>query len=600
VGTVQVFTKDRMLAIEAGTITSGTVDVDGNLILTRHDGSTYDAGKVYPIAATTDVSGLVELATSIETIAGTDDVRVVTPSGLAALTSTESRRGLIELATSVEGIAGTDISRAVTPKVLDDVLNNKAISPTTGVSFKGVVSSAWFFGLPTVTLTDGTILTNVHFTSDAQDMDIRAGDSVLVTRVGSTYYISGRDISTKLSWLPVWAAPIPAGTIGTYASHLLQDPAQEYSEQQTLTGFNTIMGNGYVLCTMSSTGIVSLEGLLTATSFVNGQIICTLPIAMRPAYDQVFTCANAGGNQTIYVCADDGTVRMGPIVGAGATSYFSLYNVVFRAAGYGTFVPISLVAGHSVWTAGPATTANTVSNQLPGCSPTRVSRIGYTIDLDGVILFEGLITTPAVVAAGTMADMSAYYPGALAGRHFPLWCLNVYMYCRISNAAGAGGFGKILNYGVAVGANYRISLSNLKDVPVPGPNTTGWLAPAGLSSWTAYDAPNTAWTVPGMLRTPDGLVFLKGLWGNGTTGVLMSFLPRRWRTRQRAISLIVATGATGRMDINTTQTPLSSNTNGGDGMGWIATYSGTATWWSWNGVSFAAGRRASENQEILR
>lgn len=44
--TVTGFTAERMQAIEDGTVTSGTVNDDGDLILTHHDGSTTNAGDV--------------------------------------------------------------------------------------------------------------------------------------------------------------------------------------------------------------------------------------------------------------------------------------------------------------------------------------------------------------------------------------------------------------------------------------------------------------------------------------------------------------------------------------------------------------------------
>lgn len=44
--TVTGLTKARMLAIEAESVVSGTVDDDGHLILTRHDDTTIDAGSV--------------------------------------------------------------------------------------------------------------------------------------------------------------------------------------------------------------------------------------------------------------------------------------------------------------------------------------------------------------------------------------------------------------------------------------------------------------------------------------------------------------------------------------------------------------------------
>ncbi|MBP8813921.1 MAG: phage tail protein [Laribacter sp.] len=65
--------------------------------------------------ATESVSGLVELATAAEVIAGTDDERAVTPAGLTARRATETLTGIVELATAAEVIAGTDDERAVTP-----------------------------------------------------------------------------------------------------------------------------------------------------------------------------------------------------------------------------------------------------------------------------------------------------------------------------------------------------------------------------------------------------------------------------------------------------------------------------------------------------
>lgn len=74
--------------------------------------------------------GIVELATSAETIAGTDALRAVTPAGLASLTALDSRRGLVELATSAETAAGTDNTRAVTPASL---LGRTATATRTGL-----------------------------------------------------------------------------------------------------------------------------------------------------------------------------------------------------------------------------------------------------------------------------------------------------------------------------------------------------------------------------------------------------------------------------------------------------------------------------------
>lgn len=78
------------------------------------NGATWETIGGQPAASTT-VAGIVELATTAETITGTDATRAVTPAGLAARTATEARAGIVELATTAEASAGTDTTRAVTP-----------------------------------------------------------------------------------------------------------------------------------------------------------------------------------------------------------------------------------------------------------------------------------------------------------------------------------------------------------------------------------------------------------------------------------------------------------------------------------------------------
>lgn len=73
------------------------------------------------LEASTTVKGRVELATSAETITGTDTARAVTPAGMAAVTATTGRAGLVELATDAEAQTGTDTARAITPANLQAV-----------------------------------------------------------------------------------------------------------------------------------------------------------------------------------------------------------------------------------------------------------------------------------------------------------------------------------------------------------------------------------------------------------------------------------------------------------------------------------------------
>src|SRR5690606_3626162 len=79
--------------------------------------------------ATETRTGLVELATTAEAVAGTDTVRAVTPAGVAAAVSgfsvpsaSETVQGKIELATLAEVKTASDTVRAVTPATLKQSL----------------------------------------------------------------------------------------------------------------------------------------------------------------------------------------------------------------------------------------------------------------------------------------------------------------------------------------------------------------------------------------------------------------------------------------------------------------------------------------------
>lgn len=68
--------------------------------------------------ATTEMLGVVELATLAEVLAGIDGSRAVTPAMLAKLTSQVDRAGLIQLATLLEVEKGREDKKAVSPASL--------------------------------------------------------------------------------------------------------------------------------------------------------------------------------------------------------------------------------------------------------------------------------------------------------------------------------------------------------------------------------------------------------------------------------------------------------------------------------------------------
>lgn len=123
---VIVYSVDKVDDLLASMVVGASI-VSGHLILQLNDDSTIDAGPVVSslFDATTSSSGVVELATDVETQTGTDSVRAVTPLGLAAVVATATAKGLVELATTAEATTGTDTVRAVTPAGLKTVADTK-------------------------------------------------------------------------------------------------------------------------------------------------------------------------------------------------------------------------------------------------------------------------------------------------------------------------------------------------------------------------------------------------------------------------------------------------------------------------------------------
>lgn len=86
--------------------------------LTPSTGLTITTTSMTVNTSSTTVVGIVELATSAETITGSDTARAVTPAGLQAKVASTTVLGIVELAIASELNTGTDATRAVTPDSL--------------------------------------------------------------------------------------------------------------------------------------------------------------------------------------------------------------------------------------------------------------------------------------------------------------------------------------------------------------------------------------------------------------------------------------------------------------------------------------------------
>ena len=84
-------------------------------------------------AATTVATGVSELATDAEAQAKSDTVRTLTPSNLAALTTSTTFVGFIETATDTEAAQGTDTTRAVTAAQIHEARVDVVSAGTTNI-----------------------------------------------------------------------------------------------------------------------------------------------------------------------------------------------------------------------------------------------------------------------------------------------------------------------------------------------------------------------------------------------------------------------------------------------------------------------------------
>lgn len=90
------------------------------------------AGSASTPDASETVKGIAEIATTAEVVAGTDDLKFVTPAKLAAgiPAATEAKAGKAEIATQAEVTAGTDDARFVTPLKLAVAMSGTSSSGT--------------------------------------------------------------------------------------------------------------------------------------------------------------------------------------------------------------------------------------------------------------------------------------------------------------------------------------------------------------------------------------------------------------------------------------------------------------------------------------
>jgi hypothetical protein len=115
--------------------------------------------------------------------------------------ATTTLAALVELSTSAEGIAGTDDARAVTPKVMADTmaanLADVAFSGSASDITTGTLPSSV---LPSIAITDTYVVDN---TAEMLALDAQRGDVAVVTDDGASYILSSDDPTVEADWIPL-------------------------------------------------------------------------------------------------------------------------------------------------------------------------------------------------------------------------------------------------------------------------------------------------------------------------------------------------------------------------------------------------------------
>ncbi len=118
-GNIPDVTSDMLDATLAASITTAISNASSAVSTASSAAATAAATAALVVAATTEAAGISELATSAETITGTDAARTTPPAGVTATldarTASDSATGLLEIAVQSEMEAASSALLAVTP-----------------------------------------------------------------------------------------------------------------------------------------------------------------------------------------------------------------------------------------------------------------------------------------------------------------------------------------------------------------------------------------------------------------------------------------------------------------------------------------------------
>lgn len=357
-------------------------------------------------------------------------------------------------------------------------------------------------------------------------LDFNPGDPVVLMAVGGVFTIIAQDY-VKPTFPKLY----------DLTSSLLNGWSNYYSAAVMMPEY------GPAAVTMDSYGNVYMSGLIrrVAGNPTSGSLILMLPQKFWPTERRIFTSYTASGIGQVEVDINGAVTWT-----TGGAGFVGLDNIRY------TTKPAS------------AHTVPTLANTWVNFNGT-YAQAGYLKDPNGVVWTKGLVRGGSGAAAAAIFDYDSSI-NALLTEHFVTVSANAFGYYRIGGVGGSLG-GREMNFGGGTPGTWFSLESSWVDQNSP----LQWTAPLLANGWADYNPGGFA--TAGFTKTPDGIVHLKGLIKSGTS--TMFILPVGYRPAFIKLIAVTSNAAIGRLDIRP------------DGS--VLINVGSNTWFSLDGISFAAG-----------
>ena len=565
--TVTLFNAARSQAIEDNAIVSGLVDVNGKLILTKHNGQTVDAGNVkgpkgddgsYPFPSSTAEAGTswIRIATLDSGTATLGASYTALISGLGTRTTTAPpRRTTLLVQAAARGDNNIKLEAWAWDPVAAIKLYTNQLTPT--------LFELW---IAVPAYTNSPRLTELHSWNATRNIDGATSTipvglvEISITQADPNFATSAETIAGVLDAKTVTPAGLSAAIkpmfdkvnkAFNFAGFERETPAEAlnlhsllnspmFRDYKETTGLLVDEAFGQPRAFKTSNGWISMRGLIKNTSAtVAGALLFTLPVGWRPPKTIMFNSAafdSGGGMQAILVDANGDVTMVGATL---AGTWHSLGDIFFNVNSYNQALTLT----------SPFTAIGTSTYGPPSLykSP------------------DGLAHAIGAVGGGTAGNTAFALP---AGYTSPI-ANTEYHY----NAATSGGFA-YSNY--ATGSNaYRPRTSASQHLSgfrwITGSTLKNYQATL-LNGWTNYGG---AFPVAQAMKTSDGMVMLTGLVKAGTFNQTMFTLPVGWRPKRTIIVAAVSNDQYGAVYIQ--QDGAVSASQGAAG-----------GWFSIDGITFAA------------